>query len=561
MRPVSKSIFSFFVVMLVASFLLSCEKKYDLVVRSENIYDGRGGPPFSGDIGIKSDKIIAVGEIDDAVATRVLDVGELAVSPGFINMLSWSSKRLMIDGRSMSDIKQGVTLEVFGEGWSEGPLNDEMKADILKRQKDFKYDITWSTLDGFLTHLTERGISCNVASYVGASTLRIYVLGEENREPTPDELKKMQELLHQAMQDGALGVASALIYAPGVYSSTEELIALAEVVAEYDGIYTSHIRSEGSRLLEAVDEFLQIVETSGCRGEIFHLKAAGKANWSKLSKVIEKIEQAQKRGLRVSADMYTYIAGATGLDATQPPWVQEDGFDQWLKRLRDPEIRRKVVAEMQQPAADWENFYTASGPEKIFLSSLRTDSLKYLTGKSIAEVAQMRGTPPAETVIDLILQDDSRVEAIFFLMSEENIKKQMQLPWVAFCSDAGSMAPEGIFLKSNPHPRAYGNFARLLGKYVRDEKVIPLREAIRRLTSFPAKNLKIKNRGAIGEGYYADLVVFDPATVADHATFAEPHQFATGVEHVFVNGVHVIKDGEHTNEKPGQVIRGPGWSK
>lgn len=476
-------------------------------------------------------------------------------------MLSWASERLMIDGRSLSDIKQGVTLEVFGEGWSEGPLNEAMKTEILDRQKDFKYDITWTTLDGFLTHLTERGISCNVASYVGAATLRIYVIGEENRQPTPEELKQMQDLLHHAMQEGALGVASALIYAPGVYSKTEELIALADVVAEYDGIYTSHIRSESTRLLEAVDEFLQIVEASGCRGEIFHLKAAGKSNWNKLQTVIEKIEQAQQRGLSVSADMYNYVAGATGLDATQPPWVQEDGFEQWLERLRDPDVRRMVVAEMQQAATDWENFYTASGPENIFLSAMRTDSLKYLTGKSIAEVAQMRGTSPAETVIDLILQDDSRVEAIFFLMSEENIKKQMQLTWVAFCSDAGSMAPEGIFLKSNPHPRAYGNFARLLGKYVRDEEVIPLQEAIRRLTSFPAGNLKIKKRGLLKEGYFADLVVFDPATIADHATFAEPHQLATGVQHVFVNGVQVLKNGKHTNAKPGRVVRGPGWRK
>ncbi|KAA3618062.1 MAG: D-aminoacylase [Calditrichaeota bacterium] len=539
----------------------SCSKKYDLIIRSQKIYDGLGSAPVSGEIAIKKDKIIAIGELDDADAAHILDVGDLAVSPGFINMLSWASTRLMIDGRSLSDIKQGVTLEVFGEGWSEGPLNAKMKEDIRKRQKDFKYDIAWTTLDEFLEHLIERGISTNVASYVGASTIRIHVLGEENRQPTPEELEKMQQLTREAMRDGAVGVASALIYAPGVFSSTEELIALAKVVAEYDGIYTSHIRSEGGQLLEAVDEFLTILETAECRGEIFHLKAAGKANWSKLHQVIEKIELAQKRGLSVSADMYTYIAGATGLDATQPPWVQEGGFEKWLERLRDPETRKKVIAEMQDSSTAWENFYTASGPQNIFLSSLRSDSLKYLTGKSVAEVAKMRGTSAAETVIDLILQDDSRVEAIFFLMSEDNIKKQMQLPWVSFCSDAGSMAPEGIFLKSSPHPRAYGNFVRLLGKYVREESVISLSEAIRKLTSFPAENLKIQNRGQLKEGYFADLVIFDAAKIQDHATFENPHQLASGVEHVFVNGVQVLQNGQHTNAKPGRIVRGPGWRK
>ncbi len=561
MQKFLKSAYLCFLMLIISYLFTACGPQYDLIIRSEKIFDGSGAAPFAGAIAVKDDKIISIGNLHDDEAAEILDVGEMAVAPGFINMLSWAGKRLMIDGRSLSDIKQGVTLEVFGEGWSEGPLNEKMKADILKRQKDFKYDITWSTLDGFLEHLVERGVSTNIASYVGASTIRINVLGEENRRPTTDELKKMQALTRQAMREGALGVASALIYAPGVYSSTEEQIALAKVAAEFDGIYTSHIRSEGSRLLPAVDEFLQILQKSGCRGEIFHLKAAGRSNWGKLEAVIEKIENAQKSGIRISADMYTYIAGATGLDATQPSWVQEGGFEQWLQRLRDPGIRKKVITEMQQAVTSWENFFTAAGPANIYLSALRTDSLKYLTGKSLAKVAAMRGTTAAETVIDLILQDDSRVEAIFFLMSEENIKKQMRLPWVAFCSDAGSMAPEGLFLKSNPHPRAYGNFARLLGKYVREENVLPLREAIRRLTSFPAENLKIKKRGRIKAGYFADLVIFDPAKIQDHATFAQPHQLAGGVQHVFVNGVQVLKDGEHTSAKPGRVVRGPGRGK
>lgn len=537
----------------------SIKKQYDVVIRNGIIYDGSGGEPYAGSVAIDGDRIAAVGDIGNAIGAVDIDAAGNAIAPGFINMLSWATVSLILDGKSQSDIRQGVTLEVFGEGWSEGPLNDRMKADILEHQGDFKYSIEWTTLGEYLEYLESRGVSCNIASFVGATTVRIHEIGEEDRPPSPEELERMKALVRQAMEEGALGLGSSLIYAPAFYAKTDELIELSKVASEYSGMYISHMRSEGNRLLEAVDELITIAREANIPAEIYHLKAAGKENWHKLDEVIEKVEAAQAEGLRITADMYTYTAGATGLDAAMPPWVQEGGFDKWRARLMDPAIRKKVIKEMQEPADDWENLGLAAGPEGMLLVGFKSDSLKPLTGKTLAEVAAMRGTSPQETIIDLVIQDESRVETVYFLMSEENVKKQIALPWVSFCSDAESEAPEGVFLKRNPHPRAYGNFARLLGKYVRDEKVIFLQEAIRRLTSFPAENLKIHDRGRLARGYFADVVVFDPATIQDHATYEKPHRYATGVLHVFVNGIQVLKDGEHTGATPGRVVRGPGW--
>lgn len=546
----------------VAWMFLSCSAgtEYDVLIKNGWIYDGSGKPPVKGSVAILADTIAAVGEIKNARGKIEIDAEGKAVSPGFINMLSWATETLIVDGRSQSDIRQGVTLEVFGEGWSMGPLNEEMKRQELESQGDIKYDIEWTTLGEYLEFLEKKGISPNVASFVGATTVRIHVLGYEDREPTEEEMEKMRQLVRQAMEEGALGVGSALIYAPGFYAKTEELIELCKVAAQYGGMYISHMRSEGNRLLEAVDELITIAKEANIPAEIYHLKAAGRENWDKLEKVFEKIEAANAAGLRITADIYTYTAGATGLSATMPPWVQEGGFEAWKRRLQDPAIRKKVMKEMRTPTDEWENLLLmAGGADNVLLVGFKTDSLKPLTGKTLAEVAELRGKSPEETAIDLVIEDDSRVEAVYFIMSEENIKKKIQKPYVSFCSDAPSMAPEGVFLKWNPHPRAYGNFARLLGKYVREEKLIPLEEAIRRLTSFPASNLGIPKRGLLKPGYYADVVVFDPNTIQDHATFEKPHQYATGVEHVFVNGVQVLKDGEHTGALPGRVIRGPGY--
>ena len=482
----------------------------------------------------------------------------MAVAPGFINMLSWATESLIEDGHSQSDIRQGVTLEVMGEGWSMGPMNPAMKEEAIKMSGDIKYDIEWTTLAEYLQFLENRGISNNVASFVGATTVRIHVLGYEDRPPTPAELERMEDLVDEAMRDGALGVGSSLIYAPAFYSTTEELIALNRVAAKYGGRYISHIRGEGTQLLEAVDELITIAREAGIGAEIYHLKAGGRDNWGKMEEVFEMVEAARAEGLDITADMYTYTAGATGLDAAMPPWVQEGGHDAWVERLKDPEIRTRVIAEMKQPGDDWENLYHAAGsPDKLLLLGFKNDELKYLTGKTLAEVAAMRGTSAEDTIIDLVIEDDSRVGTAYFLMSEENIRKKIARPWVAFGSDAESMAPEGVFLKSNPHPRAYGTFARLLGKYVREEKVISLSEAIRRLTSFPATNLGLENRGRLQEGYFADITIFDPATIIDNATFSEPHQYATGVKHVIVNGVPVLLDGEHTGATPGRFVRKP----
>jgi N-acyl-D-amino-acid deacylase len=542
-------------------FLTACGADYDVVLRGGTIYDGGGGQPYVGDVAVRGDSIVRVGGRVDGRGRIDVDVSGLAVAPGFINMLSWATESLIEDGRSLSDIRQGVTLEVFGEGWSMGPLNEAMRQEALEQQGDITFDIPWTTLAEYLDHLVARGISTNVASFVGATTIRIHEIGYENRPPTPAELERMRALVRTAMEDGALGLGSSLIYAPAFYAGTEELIELAKVAAAYDGMYISHMRSEGNRLLEAVDELITIAREADIRSEIYHLKAAGQSNWTKLGQVIDRVEGARAEGLEVTADMYTYTAGATGLDAAMPPWVQEGGLEDWIERLKDPATREVVRREMSSLTDEWENLYYAAGSsENILLVGFKNDSLKPLTGKSLAEVAAMRGTSPEETAMDLVIQDDSRVGTVYFLMSEENVKRQIALPWVSFGSDAGSLAPEGVFLRSNPHPRAYGNVARLLGKYVRDETVIPLEEAVRRLTSLPATNLRLDRRGALENGYVADIVVFDPATVRDHAEFDDPHHLATGVQHVFVNGEPVLRDGEHTGRTPGRVVRGPGWT-
>ena len=475
-------------------------------------------------------------------------------------MLSWATESLIEDGKSQSDIRQGVTLEVFGEGWSMGPLTAKMKNQEQESQGDIKFDIEWNTLDEYLEYLVNKGVSPNVASFVGATTLRINTIGFEDRAPTNEELETMKAMVKQAMEEGALGIGSSLIYAPAFYSSTEELIELCKVASEYDGMYISHIRSEGGKLLESLDELIRIADEANIRAEVYHLKMSVRANWDKFDAVVTKIDSARTAGLHITTDMYTYIAGATGLDASMPPWVQEGGYDKWAERLQDPEIRKRVLKEMTTPTDEWESLMQAAeSADKLLLVGFKNDSLKYLTGKTLAEVAKMRNLSPEETAMDLVIQDGSRVGTVYFLMSEDNVKKQIALPYMSFGSDAGSQAPEGVFLKSSTHPRAYGNFSRLLGKYVRDKKVISLEEAIYKLTSLPASNLKIKKRGALQTGFYADLAIFNPENIQDHATFENPQQFATGMVHVFVNGKQVLKDGKHTGELPGQVVRGPGW--
>jgi N-acyl-D-amino-acid deacylase len=533
---------------------------YDLILRGGTVYDGSGGKPFVGDVAIRGDKIVKVGSLGEARGKTEVDAKGLAVSPGFINMLSWATESLIVDGRGQSDIRQGVTLEVMGEGASMGPLNDAMKKEGVEQQGDIKYDITWTTLGEYLDYLVARGISPNVASFLGATTVRVHELGYEDRPPTPEELARMRKLVSQAMEEGALGIGSSLIYAPAFYAKTDELVALCEEAGKHGGMYISHMRSEGNRLLEAVDELIEIARRAKVPAEIYHLKAAGRQNWGKLDEVVKKIEEARASGLRITTDMYTYPAGATGLDAAMPPWVQEGGLKKWIERLKDPATRERVKKEMSTPSNDWENLYLAAGADKVILVAFKNDKLKPLTGKTLTEVAKMRGKSPEETAMDLVIEDDSRVGTVYFLMSEDNVRRQTALPWMSFGSDADALAPEGVFLKSNPHPRAYGNFARLLGKYVRDEKALPLEDAIRKLTSLPATNLGIRERGLLKEGYFADVVVFDPAKIQDHATFDKPHQYSTGVRHVFVNGVQVLKDGEHTGAKPGRVVRGPGWT-
>jgi N-acyl-D-amino-acid deacylase len=536
--------------------------QYDLIIRDALIYDGSGRPPLRGDLAVNADTIAAIGDLSADRGKQEINAGGLALSPGFINMLSWATESLLVDGRAMSDIMQGVTLEVMGEGWSMGPINEDMRYEMMDRQGDLRFEVNWTTLGEYLEELERRGVSPNVASFVGATTLRIHELGYADRPPTPEELARMQALARQAMEEGALGLSSSLIYAPAFYADTEELIALCEAVAPYGGMYITHMRSEGNRLLEAADEVIRIAQTVGLPAEIYHLKAAGRANWPKMDRLIAKIDSARAAGIALTTDMYTYTAGATGLDAAMPPWVQEGGYDAWAQRLRDPDIRRRVAAEMRTDAQDWENLYFAAGSaEQLLLVDFKSDSLKPYTGLTLAEVARRRGATPEETAMNLVVEDGSRVGVVYFLMSEDNVRRQVQLPYMSFGSDAGAPAAEGVFLQSNTHPRAYGNFARLLGKYVREEKRIPLEEAIHKLTTLPADNLKIERRGRLAAGYFADLVLFDPDSVQDHATFEEPHQYASGVRHVFVNGVQVLRDGAHTGATPGRFVRGPGAKK
>jgi len=524
---------------------------HDIVIQNGTIYDGSGGAPFVGTVAIRGDRISHVGAPDALRGRRIIDADGLAVSPGFINMLSWTATALFRDGKSQGDIRQGVTLEVLGEGSSLGPLNDRMRRAWLDRQSEIKYDIPWTTLGQGLEHLVGLGVAPNLASFVGATTLRIHEVGYENRPATAAELERMKALARTAMEEGAVGMSSALIYAPADYASMEELVSLARVVAKYDGLYISHMRSEGSELLEALDELFTIARKAGIRAEIYHLKASRRDNWHKLDELIRRVEQAQKDGLQITADMYTYNASSTGLTGVIPTWVQEGGHEQWMNRMRDPEVRKRLAGELRDQLSK-------QPPEGILLVGFRNKELgKQFMGKTLAEAARIRGESPEDAVIDMVLEDDSRIQCVYFSMSEDNIRKKIALPWVSFCSDAASLDP--AWATDMTHPRAYGSFARVLGKFVRDEKIIPLREAIRRLTSFPAANLKIRNRGSLKEGYFADVVVFDPETVSDHATFKKPHQYSTGVSHVFVNGEQVLKDGEHTGAKPGRVVRGPGW--
>ncbi len=544
--------------------LLACSTpstQYDVLITNATIYDGSGEKPIIGSVAINGDKIADLGNLENVVGKKEIDAKGMAVSPGFINMLSWATESLIEDGRGMSDIKQGVTLEVMGEGWSMGPINETMKANSIKSQGDIKYDIPWTTLGEYLEFLEKKGVGPNIASFMGATMARIHEIGYEDRPPTEEELARMQQLVRQAMEEGAMGVGSSLIYAPAFYAKTAELIALCQVAGEYGGRYITHMRSEGNQLLEGVNEVMTIAKAANIGAEIYHMKAAGQNNWSKMDLMIAKIDSAQQAGLDITTNMYNYVAGATGLDASMPPWVQEGGYEAWVEQLKNPAIRAKVKQEMNRDATDWENLYFSAGSaDKLLLVGFKRDSLKKYTGKTLAEVATLRGTSPEDTAIDLVIQDGSRVGTVYFLMSEENVKKQIQLPYITFGSDAGALATEGAFIKSSTHPRAYGNVARLLGKYVREEQVISLEEAIKKLTALPAEHLKIRNRGFLKQGNFADIVIFDPTTIQDKATFENPHQYAEGVEHVFVNGIQVLEDGESTGQFGGRVVRGPGWT-
>ena len=549
--------------LIVASVVLgACTSpvEHELILRNGTIVDGIGAPSFVGDLAINDDRITAVGDLGDSRGVTEVDVSGLVVAPGFINMLSWAGEALLEDGRSQGDIRQGVTLEVFGEGVSGGPLTNQMKALEVTSQGDIKFDVEWTTLGDYLEHLAGKGVSPNIASFVGATTLRVHEVGYEDRPPTADELDRMRDLVRQAMEEGAIGIGSSLIYSPGFYAQTDELIELTKVAAEYGGLYISHMRSEGNALLESVDELLRIARESGIRAEIYHLKAAGQSNWDKLGDVIERVEAARSEGLEITANMYNYTAGSTGLDAGMPPWVQEGGYNAWVERLQDPVIRDRVRQEMTTPTNEWENLLLAAGAEGTLLVGFKNASLRGYIGQTLAEVAAGRGTSVSDTAMDLVIEDGSRVQVVYFLMSEENVARQISLPWVSYCSDAGSYASEGIFLNSSTHPRAYGNFARLLGRYVREERIIAIEEAIRKLTSLPAGNLRIRDRGQLTTGYFADVVVFDPDKIQDHATYEDPHQYATGMVHVWVNGTQVLRDGEHTGATPGRVVRGPGWT-
>jgi len=534
---------------------------FDLIVQGGMIYDGSGNAAFQADLGISGDRVVVVGDLSDRTATNVIDASGLAVAPGFINVLSWSNESLIQDGRGMGVLKQGVTLEVMGEGTSMGPMNAAMKEERIASQADIQYDIPWTTFGEYMQYLEGRGVSVNVASFVGAKTLRIHEVGYDNRPATDEELARMQGLVREAMEEGALGVGSALIYPPATFASTEELTALTAAAAEYGGGYTSHMRSEGDRFLEGIEETIGIARDAGTWGHIYHFKPAGEKNWPKHAAGLRLLEDARAEGLDITADIYTYTAAATGLDAAFSPWSQEGGHDAWIARLKDPELRKRIIAEMRDPDAGYENLYLAAGtPENVLLLGFNNPDLRPLIGKTLAEVARERGTSPEDTIVDLVIEDNSSVDTAYRLMSEENLKTNIAWPHMMFGSDAGAVAPEEPFTFRNPHPRAYGNFARLLGKWVREEQVISLEEAIRKLTDLPARTLRLKDRGCLVPGCYADIVVFDPDEIIDEATFEDPHQYAVGVGHVIVNGIQVLADGEHTGEYPGRFVKGPGFA-
>src|SRR6201984_1236706 len=535
---------------------------YDVIIRNGDVYDGSGGPVQHVDLVIKGDRIAGLGDFSKASAKTIINARGLAVAPGFINMLSWSTESLIQDGRSQSEIRQGVTTEIMGEGESMGPVNDRVREHLLRSQADIKYEIKWNTLAEYLQYLEKRGVSCNVASFIGATTIREYVIGFEDKAPTPEQLDQMRELVRKEMEAGARGIGTSLIYPPAFYAKTDELIELCKVAAKYQGKYISHMRSEGNQLLQTLDELIRIARQANIPAEVYHIKAAGRKNWGKIDSLLSRIESAQKDGLKIRANMYTYTAAGTGLDACLPPWTEEGGYPALFKRLRDPATRAKIAAEVKIDTDKWENLYLSAGsPDKILLVGFKSDKLKPLTGKTLAEVAKIRGNDPIDTAMDLVAEDESRISTVYFIMAEENVKKELRKPWISFGSDEASQAPEAPFTKSNPHPRAYGNFARVLGKYCRDEQLLPMSDAIHRLSGQPATNLGLDHRGFLREGMFADVVVFDPATISDRATYEKPHQYAVGVKHVFVNGVQVLKNGEHTGAKPGRALWGPGKTK
>ncbi|HMI39859.1 MAG TPA: D-aminoacylase [Sphingomicrobium sp.] len=557
-----KSLFLLPLLALTAGAATPARPSYDIVISGGTIVDGSGGAPYVGDVAIKGGRIVAVAPHIGGGAERRIDARGLAVAPGFINMLSWADETLIEDGAGESDIRQGVTLEVFGEGSSNGPLTDAMAATEVKRQGDLKHPVPWRTLAQYFRFMEKRGIAPNIASFVGAATVRIHELGEGDVDPTPRQLARMQNLVREAMNDGAMGVGSSLIYVPATFAETPELIALSSASAQCGGRYISHIRDEDENLIESIDELIAIARASNGPAEIYHFKQSGRANWHKIDAAIGRVETARAAGLQITADMYTYPASSTGLDAAMPAWVQAGGYEQWAERLKAPANRRRVIAEMRSGTPGWSSaIVNAGGADKVLLLGFKNAKLKPLTGKTLSEVAAMRGVSAEDAAIDLVVEDGSRIQVAYFSMSEANVAREVTLPWMAFGSDAGAQAPRGVFLKSSTHPRTYGNFARLLGKYVRDEKRVTLPEAVRRLTSFPASNLGIKDRGRIAVGMIADLAIFDPATIADRATFEKPQQFAVGMRHVLVNGQAVLLNGEMTKERPGRAVRGPGYKR
>ena len=535
---------------LIVLILSGCQQppRFDVIIRGGTILDGSGGDRYQADLGIRADTVAAIGDLSGSRGTLEIDANGLQVAPGFINMLSWANVSLLVDGRSQSDLRQGVTLEVMGEGRSMGPLNADMKKAMREGQQDLKYDISWTTLGEYLEHLEQKGVSTNVTSFVGNGTLREYVMGYENRPPSPEEMEQMKELLRQAMEEGAVGLSTSLLYVPSGHASTGEIIDLAREAAAYDGMYISHVRNEEDSLLYSVRELIDIAREAEVRAEIYHFKASGQDNWDLLDSAITLIENAREQGLPITTDMYMYNASSTGLNVLFPAWAREGGHAQTMAYLRDPEKRARMIQEAQ--------FHVPA--ENILFVGFKNRELRSLIGSTLADVAKSRGISPAEAMAELIYEDDSRIQVVYFSMSEENVEKKLALPYMSACSDAGSYTSEGVFLQQSTHPRAYGSFARLLSHYVRDKKVIPLEEAIRKLTSLPATNLRLQGRGMLKEGYYADVVIFDANSIRDHATFEAPHQYATGVHHVFVNGEQVIADGVHTGATPGRFVRGPG---